>query len=490
MTPDIRRLLDELYAFAPDLREHESELIPIIQSLLTSDPATPPDPAFVERLRRMLRERASSLASPSTSSFSFLSMKPIYAALAGGLVTLLVAVPVAMNLNSAPSTVEEGEALFSYSITPTGPDAFGDLSTVTLQGARSQSGGGGGMGGGGAEVSTVPLDADSKMIAPDTMIYPPMPQTRFVYDGELPVLSAETVDVLERQRGISSMNFSNIADQFNVGILDLGSFGGAQVDSVSAIQKMQYGYMINISLTEGSVSLSQAWEYWPHPESKCTTEDCYRQYRINPSDVPADDVLLSIARDFLEDHGVDLRQYGTPVVDRSWENPMGGSEIYVPEVQRVTFPLLIDGKPVYEEGGMPVGISMGVHVKEKKVTDLWGLMDQRHRASAYPALTDSARIKDFLSKVGNYSPVALREGDAAGTETTVQDIKLGAPTEGFVKIYNYENGTSSELVVPALLFPVKDVPEGVYLYRQTVAVPLAEDLFNQMMERPDYQIMY
>ena len=54
MTDRIRSILDELYEIDPALREHEADLIPLIDLLLTHDPGKQPDELFVEELRRQL----------------------------------------------------------------------------------------------------------------------------------------------------------------------------------------------------------------------------------------------------------------------------------------------------------------------------------------------------------------------------------------------------------------------------------------------------
>jgi hypothetical protein len=89
------------------------------------------------------------------------------------------------------------------------------------------------------------------------------------------------------------------------------------------------------------VNIDANWEQWP--QSKCTTEACYKNEQVKIGDIPADDVLIGIARDFVSEHGIDLSHYGDPEVDNSWkrdyERATDTSLAYVPDTQRVVFPL-------------------------------------------------------------------------------------------------------------------------------------------------------
>ncbi len=328
-----------------------------------------------------------------------------------------------------------------------------------------------------AEVGT-----DTKMIAPDSMIYRPQ-VFKYTIDGEIPALTETQVQVLRRNKVITTADAQAILNAFNLGSIDLSSFRGLKTDSISLYQDQKNGYSMYISFREGSVSLNQNWEMWDHPESKCTTEACYQQYRIKESDIPADDVLIGIANDFIDAHDIDLSQYGEPEVDNNWRGTYETMSVsdramfWFPENARVVYPLLVDGKPVYEQGGVKAGISVGVHVRQKKVTDVYGIMSLNFTRSTYEAATTSGAVMDFLNKSGNN----YGGGMPPNTVPETVNITLGAPTLGYTKVYNYESGVSDELIVPALIFPVKDVPEGTYYYQTSITVPLAKELMEKLL---------
>jgi len=492
MTPSIQSFLTELYEIDPDLRAHEAELIPLIELLLKNNPGTEPDEAFVTRLRMQLRERASSLTEHRSSPLSrFLTMTNLSYAFGGAVAAVLITVPAVYyathGLPGIQTGAPESAPLFTYSVTDTSPNAFGDLSNVQTAGGRGGAGGGGGMGGDAQQpmadgATTEGYDATNRAQSDKMMIYPPegFTQYTYVYEGELPALE-ESVGVLKREKKISGPAIESLASAFNVGLLDLKSFAGARVDNITFTQDKQYGYMVGVSMTEGMVSVNQNWMRWPNPTSKCRDEACYNSFRIKPSDIPADDVLIGLARDFIGEYNVDTSHYGEPEVDKNWmreyERATDKSQAYVPETVNVLFPLLVDDQPVYDQSGNKTGLSVGISVRDKRVASLWGLQNQNYTRSTYTGVTDAAAIKDYLKNVNSY-PIDTMLRDAKVTNVSVT---LGEPTVGYALSYSYDESKneSQELIVPSLFFPVKSTSNNEPLWVQNVVVPLAKDLLDQ-----------
>jgi hypothetical protein len=502
MNPSLESFLGELYAIDPGLRAHEQELLPLLEKMLRTKPDAVPDPAFVEHLRLTLGGKIDQKNYSSSSFFSFLTMRNVQYTLTGLVLGALVAAPLTYSLTQSGGIPSFGpsdstQQLFSYSVEEKGSEAFGDLSTVSP--AYGRGGGGGGAeamsaqpavpaadsalpvepvnrdqsGGGGGEVPIgMPYPTDKMMIAPELTEY------HLTFNGELPALS-DTVDVFKRQKGTASSDLSKILGSFNTGLIDLGSFSNAKTDMISFYQDSSYGYMVNVSFREGAVNINQNWEKWPHPESNCRDEACFQSYRLKAEDVPADDVVIAVAEAFVRDHDVDLSQYGEPEVNNQWRVQYAAatdkSMVWIPDGVQVIYPLLVDGKPVYDEGGTKAGIGINVNVREKKVSDVWGMMDQKYQKSAYAGVSDPAAITAFLE---NYGKIQGSWMPPDTVKKTV-DITLGTPEVSLVRMYNYQNNQSEELLVPALVFPVTNVPAGEYFYNTSITVPLALDLFKQ-----------
>lgn len=501
MKSSLQNFLTDLYQIDPSLKSHEAEIVPLVEKLLRSDPAQAPDAAFVSRLRMQLQNRAAELSDSPSSVWS----KILYAF--GGAVTAAVVLPlafVAYNQSEKAGTPTDGSsALFGYSVTEEGSRAFGDLDSMTAgqsaEMSRSQSGGGGqdpapsmamspiftppSYGTDNAAVTEPAMDA-KMMIAPW-----PMTEYDYVYEGDIKDLES-SVSVFRRNPSSKSVSLASLGSAFNLGTIDLGSFAGMNLDSATFSQNRPYGYQITVNLRDSSVYLDAQWDQWP--QSKCQTEACWQAQRVKISDVPADDVLLGIAKSFVDAHGIDLSQYGEPVVDNAWkrdyERAVSPDQAYVPDQIRVIYPLQVDGKDVYDQSGMKTGVSIGVQIKERKVINVYGLMGRSYEKSAYEGVTDQAVIKDYLSKIDNYyggGVMPMERVMAPGTPGNTQQIQtvtvvLGEPVVSFVQYYRYDKAISEELLVPSLVFRVKEVKggdAGMY-YRSNVVVPLAKEMLE------------
>lgn len=487
-----KSFLQDLYGIDPSLQEHEAELLPLIEQLLASDPGLAPDKDFVAALQVSLREHAAVLASGTGRKsslwnnllFALGGMTATTAAFVIGLSFWQNSLPTEMNTALAPTQdAKTASPLFAYGVEDAKPQAFGSLAGAA-QMARSQSGGGGG---GVPMVASNPVPAveatgdagpvDAKMIAPWPMI-----RYNYQYAGELPDLQAN-VDVYKRTPNANRIPLSGLISSLNLGMIDLGSFSGMNVQSISLNQDRDYGYQLYVDLQNAQVSLNAQWDKWPM--GQCQDQACWDRLRVKMSDMLSDDRLSDIAKAFLTEHGIDLSHYGDPVVDNAWrrdyERASDKSMAYIPDSQRVIFPLLVDGETVYDQSGIPTGMSVGINVKEKRVTDVYGIGDHTYQKSAYAGVTDEAAIKKYLGSVDNY-PVGIlyREGVADAPKQETVTVTLGAPTVELATFYTYTNGKNDELLVPSLVFPVEKVSdEDTMFYRQTVVIPLAKEIFDQ-----------
>lgn len=466
MTASQQTLLQELYEIDPSLREHESDLVPLLRKLLANDPAQKPSAAFVKKLRKELSARAEasmhgavehkvSYASPSGffSRFAF--------AAAGAVAAVVIAVPTTMQFMQdqqpiAPMTGDGSEMAANDADPFANPLPDSKIAPPGLGGgyARTQSGGGG----------------DMAMGNPVSALIAPWNPVKYRLEGELPALPTGDVTVLTRKPVSRSVAFASIQNAFKDADIDLSTFDGLTVETVTLAQKKPFGYHINISMADGSVSINQAWDQWPHPENDCRDDACYQRLMPKMSDIPADAELIRIADAFLAEHDIDISSYGSPVVDDAWHITYDSMEdkryAWIPDTLRVIYPLIVDGEPVIETGGEPAGISVQVSIRHDRVTDAWGFAAYQFDRSQEKAVTTRADVEKFLGM--------------AGTQTEdAQTITLGNPTRGFVRLYDYADGKNVEKLVPALIFRVTGAPDSLGYYQRTVAVPLAKDLLDQ-----------
>lgn len=478
LPPELQEVLDELYKEDPSLRLQEADLIPLLQALITSRPDATFNARVRSRLKQdLLRGHAQSYPRPSFISSFFPSMpsfKP-WIAPAGALAMVLVAVTVSAWRSSPDAATPP---LVASNITSVSPRAFGDLGMAAVQTGR---------GGEGVSVSAVaqnPVGGSAKLMMQDAMIARPMPEIRYryVYDGELPNWESQ-LNVYKRVKGVSQLSslIQPLTDTAR-GLIDLTSLQNLQLQTFTALQDEPYGYAVTVDLSEGMVNLNQNYQQWPHPEAQCRDEACYQQLRLSPGDVPSDEEALQIVAQFLQTRGISTTGYGTPRVVNEWrtqyEAATDKSTVYIPDVVTVTYPVLIDGKIAYEQGGTAFGLTVNVSSRSRKVDSVWNLTTNTYEQSAYAAEMSTDRIREIVEKGGIYGYVP------AQVEKTV-DIALNAPELVLQHLWlpSEPGKPMTELLVPALRFTVKNKPTEGYS-QDTILVPLIKEVLDQQNNPP------
>lgn len=334
-----------------------------------------------------------------------------------------------------------------------------------------------GMGGGGT--------ADAKMVSG---IMPPFEfkNYKFEYKGELSVGSS-SAEVLRRIKTINTgVDAGSLLASLNFGPANLSSFSGMAMQSASFIQKEELGYNINISFDDGSVSIGQNWEMWP--AGKCgSDQSCFDAQRVKYEEVPSDADAIAIAESFVKDHGINISMFGAPEVNNFWRTSYDAApdkaSYYLPETVDVVYPLELDKLGVYDEySGQKQGLVISVHVKTKRVASAYGLTTQAYESSSYESETDTKKILSY-AEVGGINSY---RSEGAKTET----LELGEPTRGFIRYYNYVSIASAslgnrneELLVPALIFPIKNIPkDDPNFYRTSVIVPLVKEVLDERLK--------
>lgn len=492
MKTSIKQFLADLYEIDPSLKAHETELIPLLEKLIVEDPSSAPDDAFVQKLRMQLRDHAATLEEQPAGSF-FERFKYAF----GGLATVAVLLPVAFVLTNQDSLTPNAP-LFPNTVETTDKKAFGNLTDVIttnsmvgtdMRSARPQSGGGGpGIGGGAENVAMDYGVTDGRMIMP----WNPVTYS-YVYSGSLTDLQPE-VTVYKRDFKRLSVPMSTIADRLNLGGVNMGSFNNMDVESVSFAQQSPYGYRMYVNMMDSSISIDANYEKWP--QSSCQTEACWQAQQVKIGDLLADDAVIDIAEAFAKEHGIDLSAYGTPEVDSAWrrdyDRATDKSMVYIPDQQRVIFPQLIDGKAVHDQSGIKTGLSISVHVKEKRVMNVYGIGDHSYLTSEYAGVTDEAAIQTYLTRVDNYSYMPLAAETGAAGDAKKVTVILGQPTVSYALYYRYTQNRNEEILIPSLVFPVErvegDTTENMY-YRQQVVVPLSKEMLDEMSKQPEVMPM-
>ncbi|MFH1427180.1 MAG: hypothetical protein ABIG60_01470 [Patescibacteria group bacterium] len=478
----IQNILNDLYQHDPELKKEEKYLIKIINNLIKTRPDTKFDENFARQLRAQLMTKAEKLKENKNASFKFWPMlnlnfmKNLTYAAAGLTVIALLIVSTFIYFN-------QGEqiklAYDKMTISQVNNNAFGSLKSTSQDqaGAVNQeatldakaTGRGGGGGYAASEGSSI------GMPAPDFTYY------KYVYKGDPINITDNEMPVYKKIIDKSSAKslVSNF-DRVDFGLFNLGKFSNTELQNFSIVEDRDYGYILYFSLSENLISIFPNWEKWPRPESACRDEKCFEQYRLDISDVPADENIITMADGFIKDYGINTANYGEPQINKQWlrvyESTPDKSMAYVPETIMVVYPLIIDGQTVYDESGNVSGFQVEVNIKYNKVSSVYGLSSSSYQSSNYQTETDNEKIINLAEQGGLnrlwYNPEASK---------TV-DLELGTPTLSLIRYwhYNQEKNTNSEIFIPALIFPINNLPEQTpYFYQTAVVVPLIKEIIEE-----------
>jgi hypothetical protein len=200
---------------------------------------------------------------------------------------------------------------------------------------------------------------------------------------------------------------------------------------------------------------------------------------LQSADLPSDEEIIKATNAFLNDYKVDLSAYSTPEVNKDFLNySIKGQETYVPEEVAVAYPLVVDGKSVFESYGEIDGLSVNYDVRNRKVSSMYNLMTHSYQSSNYEAETDVAKILEAAKNVDGTMPMPLRDNGEEAAYKKIE-IELDTPFLSFENMNRYEGNQNSEYLVPCLVFPVKNGTDMSAYARKRVVVPIIKDFLNQ-----------
>lgn len=385
--------------------------------------------------------------------------------------------------NIRKNILNKNDDFTTVKVVPTEANAFGSLSQVTLATPSTAKG----LGGGGGPETLASPTAPNSSVASDKMIAPGIYPIQanfytYKYSGEDITLSDSNLDVLRRVKGtLQNNNAGDALKSYDFGSINLNSFDNTNLDNFSVTQNSEFGYVINVSFVEDSISIYQNWQKWVSPA--CIQTGC-SQPPLQIGDLPEDSAIVDIAKNFVQDHAINTSTYGEPFVMNNFRviyyasTPTIQKDMYIPDQVQVMYPLVINNKSVYDASGNKTGLSLSVDVRNKKVSGLWQLTSHTYQSSAYAAETDFTKIKSLAEKGGMYGGAYYYPADSGQKNARVVTLELEKPTIEWM-VYWMPDSTGSnqnEVYVPALVFPIKDAPAD--LYQKNIIVPLIKDVLD------------
>ncbi|MDQ3014517.1 MAG: hypothetical protein M3Q73_01485 [bacterium] len=501
MDKKISDIITDLKQIDPGLASEASKMRPAISKFIEAKPDTQFNPAFAARLRSELMTKAgahlvaplstqAAVSQPRVSSYWSIFLNNSYqASLAGALVAILVIAPATF---LATRKVYEGSDAETYvknitsglslkqQISTKGMNAFGKLSYVQ---ANNQTGG---MGGGIATSRDASLAPQATTAAPDTMTMGKgssvgkmmvpggeFTQIKYAYIGEALNLTETEGQVFKRVKNAEAgKQLAEFIKKSNFGLVNLPSFSSLGLQNLQLLEDKEFGYSINVSFDEGTITIGPDYRKWKFSEIR------------NPlpaSSLPADAELIKLADAFVKEHGIDTSIYGQPVVENktyTGNDAAGKNAEFAMDNVNVTYPLMLGGTEVYDESGNKYGLQVGIDIRLNKVSGVYNLTGQVYESSKYSLETEASKVIDAAVNGPQNQIMPLVAEDGVNQKITTETLTLQAPKRVLMRHIVYANEMTTELYVPALLFPIQQ-KKGVPYYQKNVVVPLIKDALAQ-----------
>ncbi|MFC1622579.1 hypothetical protein ACFL1Y_01105 [Patescibacteria group bacterium] len=468
MKKEIKKFINDLYKLDPGLKNQEQELITLINQMLASQPNAKLDEKFAQVLRDKLVIKAEQLKPNHIERVRFNNnfnpMKKFTYAISGAVICAVLFISIYIPINKKSQiNLNLGELKVSQLDSGT----FGSISLQTQDPAQNQergigaSGGGGGMPATGVQTFSMP--------APQNYTY--------IYSGNDFQLENEQALVYKYQTPAdSSKQLANLLKKAKFGLMDINKFSNLGLQNLTLVEDRDFGHRINIDLTHGTISIMENWPKWQQDDSKlnCAGDTkCLQELMMKIEDVPSDEQLIAMADNFLNQYGINKQNYGQPEIRNEWRvfyeqnKETGGGGI--PETMQVTYPLMIDGQKVYEQGGYPAGLSVSINIRYNKVAGIYGLRAENYQSATYDLEQNKDEILK-LAEAGGLYPNWYGQGEN-------KEMELDTPELGLIKVYNYNTGDYEEMLVPGLIFNIKNKPDNYY-GREKIVVLLVKDIIK------------
>ncbi len=328
------------------------------------------------------------------------------------------------------------------------------------------------------------------MMAPDAMIYPvDVPLYKYVYNGEVK-LPEDNLPVYKKTNlPFNTTDTNTIVRNLSLTDINLGAFRRLGVSNITLTEDVDYGYMLTLDFINGTISMYQNYLKWPQPV--CDNNGCTTLPKLTEKDIPTDSEVIQTSNQFIQKYNIDVSQYGEPIVDKMWRiwyarSAELGQEQIVPDMYTVIYPVMLDGKPVYQEGGMYKGLTFNYDVRSNRITGMYGIEKADLTKSSYETIKKTELINEMIKSGGRY----ITTDESINKDRKVVELTLGEPSLSYVTIYGeWKNGRSEEFYVPAYIFPVENPPKEGYA-PQTIIIPLVEEFVQRFTPGPMDPIIY
>lgn len=306
-------------------------------------------------------------------------------------------------------------------------------------------------------------------------------ETNYIYSytGTIPWLNTTTkMELLKKVKPTTSnTSLLTFIKNINLGWFNSQKIDNANLSNFSLKETKDYWLEYQINLEESKISIGKNIPKWSQTNYKDIEQT--KNSRIKITDFPTDWELLAIAKEVISKYNIDLTNYWSPIVNNDWKADYLKSDdrdnYYLPDTIQVIYPLLLNGKNVYEDYGAIKGLKINYDVKTLNLAEVNWIEWMKFEASNYPIENNRANIDKLISKWWrNGYPQYQAEN------STIKNviIHLSVPRLVYININDYKDWTNVEYFVPAYIFESIEKPKAWEYFQEKVVIPLIKDFFN------------
>ncbi len=483
----LNEILKEIYLIDPSLKKEEEKIRSLIEKMINTQPESKINEEFVASLKERVFTEIDNIKNKKEVKV-FFWQKLTYVS-AGAAIVILLSLLVFPALIDRDFKSEKDERIAMLS-----ERAFGDLNVELSQ--REDSNNIESMTeraedsimGLGATSDSMPSQAEDISIMP----YPVEQKNyRYVYEGNLldEINLSEISDLVYKREiddNLSRQVANRLSSTPNLPI-NLNNFSQKEVRHISINEEKDYGYSISFNLANNTLSIYSNWQQWPQPYKDCYDRGCIEDLQLGASDMLSENQLISIANNFVNNYEIDLRNYGSAQVSKESikriTNLENNPEHNYPQEASIIYPLIINNKEVVDNYGKLEGINVSINIRERKVSSVHNINYSSLLSSSYDLIDNLENIDPLLTR-GGLSPDMFYRNELEEIKINLGDPKI-LLVRTWTTSYDISRG-SSEIFLPALVFPIKEMPNE-YFHRQHVVIPLTKEVFKTSLEKLDNQ---
>ncbi len=310
----------------------------------------------------------------------------------------------------------------------------------------------------------------------------------YIYSWEKLDMTGSQMPVYKKNIvGFDDKDFVSIIKKIDTWKIDMSKFSNLKMDSLMVSEDNEFGFDMSISFEDGIIYFSKNYKKRPiscldqakisSSISPLATQQCV-DYKIKITDIPSDETLLKIAADFVGKYSIDIKDFGTPVVDnyrKLWyENSLDKDNYYLPDTINVIYPRVVDGKEVYEEFWQKKWLKISIDIKQQKVSWMNSLEKLNFDVSNYEVDNNFNNMVSVAEKWWRYG-----FSQTYMDNFKVKKIILSTPEIKYIDYYNYKDWLSQEYLIPSYVFPIdrSNLKADEYV-ASSVVVPLTKDFYN------------